>query len=120
VSGAAVAALPRARRVVDALDAVVTFLLLALGRLLALPVRLYKRFVSPLLPPACRFEPSCASYTIEALETHGALRGGLLSVYRLARCQPFCAGGHDPVPPRATRRRPGVPTPARPAESERA
>jgi len=61
-------------------------------------LRFYKRFISPLLPPACRFYPSCSQYAIEAIQTHGALRGSWLGAKRLGRCHPFCKGGHDPVP----------------------
>ena len=67
-------------------------------RLLVLLVRLYQRAVSPLLPPACRFHPSCSSYAAGALERHGALRGSWLAARRLARCHPFHPGGIDPVP----------------------
>ena len=69
-----------------------------LAWLLALPIRFYKRFLSPLLPPACRFHPSCSSYALQALHKHGALRGLRLTVWRLLRCQPFHPGGFDPVP----------------------
>lgn len=61
-------------------------------------IRLYKRFISPLLGPRCRFSPSCSTYAMEALERHGLLRGGWLSVWRLLRCNPFTEGGYDPVP----------------------
>lgn len=71
-----------------------------LGRILALPIRVYRRWLSPLKPPMCRFSPTCSQYAIEALEVHGILRGSWLAVYRLARCHPLCKGGHDPVPPR--------------------
>ncbi|WP_084792232.1 membrane protein insertion efficiency factor YidD [Actinopolyspora mortivallis] len=67
--------------------------------LLSLPVHLYRRVVSPLLPPMCRFYPSCSLYAVEALRTHGALRGGWLTVWRLLRCGPWHPGGLDPVPP---------------------
>jgi uncharacterized protein len=65
---------------------------------LVLLVRVYQRLVSPLLPPACRFYPSCSAYAIQALERHGALRGSLLAIRRLGRCHPFHPGGIDPVP----------------------
>ena len=61
-------------------------------------IGLYKRWVSPWLPPACRFEPSCSDYAREAIELHGAWRGRLLATKRLLRCHPFCRGGFDPVP----------------------
>ena len=66
-------------------------------RALAL-VGLYRRLVSPLLPPACRFYPTCSAYAAEALRRHGALKGSYLTVKRLARCHPLCEGGIDPVP----------------------
>ncbi|MBV8369364.1 MAG: membrane protein insertion efficiency factor YidD [Candidatus Eremiobacteraeota bacterium] len=65
-------------------------------------LRLYKVLVSPLLPPACRFRPTCSEYAAEAIEKHGLLRGGTLAMHRLARCGPWCPGGYDPVPPRPT------------------
>jgi putative membrane protein insertion efficiency factor len=67
-------------------------------RLLLALVRLYRRAVSPVLSPRCRFEPSCSAYAEEAIAVHGAFRGGLLAVWRLLRCQPFARGGIDPVP----------------------
>jgi putative membrane protein insertion efficiency factor len=69
------------------------------ARPLILLVRAYRRFVSPLLGPVCRFEPSCSAYGLEALRVHGAVRGGWLTVKRIGRCHPFTAGGYDPVPP---------------------
>ena len=62
-------------------------------------VRAYRYAVSPMLPPACRFHPSCSEYAEEALERHGALRGGWLAARRLCRCGPWHPGGYDPVPP---------------------
>lgn len=62
-------------------------------------IRVYQRFLSPLLGQNCRFHPSCSRYAVEALQTHGALKGTLLGVWRIFRCQPFCKGGFDPVPP---------------------
>jgi uncharacterized protein len=61
-------------------------------------VRAYRYFVSPLLPPACRFYPSCTAYAEQALQDHGALRGGWLTARRLCRCGPWNSGGFDPVP----------------------
>ena len=70
-----------------------------MARLLMLPIRGYRRFLSPLLPPTCRFTPSCSTYAMKALQTHGALRGSWLTMRRIARCHPFHPGGYDPVPP---------------------
>ena len=61
-------------------------------------LRGYKWALSPLLPPACRFVPTCSEYAIEAVERHGALRGSALAVWRLLHCHPFAIGGFDPVP----------------------
>ena len=58
---------------------------------------IYKAMVSPFLPPACRFEPTCSEYTRQAVEKHGAARGTWMGIKRILRCQPFCKGGHDPV-----------------------
>ncbi|WP_083936823.1 membrane protein insertion efficiency factor YidD [Longispora albida] len=68
------------------------------ARLLAFPIVAYRRWVSPALPARCRFHPSCSAYALEALATHGALRGIRLTLWRLLRCQPFHPGGYDPVP----------------------
>jgi hypothetical protein len=64
----------------------------------------YKRWVSPVLPTACRFVPTCSEYAMEAVERHGALRGSVLAGGRLLRCHPLCRGGHDPVPQRFWRK----------------
>jgi putative membrane protein insertion efficiency factor len=61
-------------------------------------VRGYRLLLSPWLGASCRFEPTCSVYSLGALERHGALAGSYLTVGRLLRCHPFCAGGHDPVP----------------------
>jgi len=58
----------------------------------------YKWIISPILPGSCRFYPTCSSYTLQALETHGALKGGWLGLKRFARCHPWNDGGFDPVP----------------------
>jgi uncharacterized protein len=66
--------------------------------LLTLPIRAYRILVSPVLPPSCRFLPTCSDYAIEALRRHGAGRGLGLSLRRLARCHPWGGSGYDPVP----------------------
>jgi len=66
--------------------------------LLMLLVRGYRFFLSPWLGSACRFEPTCSAYSLQALETHGAAAGTYLTLHRLVRCGPWCTGGHDPVP----------------------
>jgi uncharacterized protein len=66
-----------------------------------LMLRGYKRWISPLLPASCRFVPSCSEYALEAMERHGGFTGGILTVWRLLRCQPFSRGGFDPVPEEA-------------------
>lgn len=71
----------------------------AAARLLAALVRFYQLGISPLIGARCRFAPTCSAYAHEALTEHGAWRGSWLALRRLLRCQPFCAGGYDPVPP---------------------
>ncbi|WP_353132241.1 membrane protein insertion efficiency factor YidD [Limnohabitans sp.] len=61
-------------------------------------VRGYRLLLSPWLGSSCRFEPTCSVYSLQALELHGATKGSYLTLRRLARCHPWCAGGHDPVP----------------------
>jgi uncharacterized protein len=65
---------------------------------LILLIKAYRLLLSPSLGSACRFEPSCSAYGLEALERHGAVAGSGLTLWRLARCHPWCDGGHDPVP----------------------
>jgi uncharacterized protein len=60
-------------------------------------LRAYKWALSPLLPPACRYVPSCSEYALEAVDRYGAVRGGLMAFWRLLRCHPFAKGGYDPV-----------------------
>jgi len=69
------------------------------ARLLSLPVYAWRWLLSPVLPVACRYTPSCSAYAIEALRTHGALNGGRLAAGRLCRCHPWGGAGFDPVPP---------------------
>ncbi len=69
------------------------------ANLMVLIVRGYQLFISPMLGPRCRFHPTCSHYTVEALRTHGALKGSWLSLLRLGRCHPLHPGGYDPVPP---------------------
>ena len=61
-------------------------------------VKAYRLLLSPWLGNVCRFEPTCSRYSLQALEQHGAVAGTTLTLYRLVRCQPWCRGGHDPVP----------------------
>lgn len=69
-------------------------------KLLIKLIRFYQKHLSKLkLIPCCRFHPTCSAYAIEAIEVHGAFKGTLLSLWRILRCNPFCKGGFDPVPP---------------------
>ncbi|MBL8116105.1 MAG: membrane protein insertion efficiency factor YidD [Anaerolineae bacterium] len=61
-------------------------------------IRFYKRFISPMLPPSCIYEPTCSVYTYQAIERYGVIRGGWMGIKRISRCHPFHAGGYDPVP----------------------
>jgi uncharacterized protein len=70
----------------------------AAGRVLVVLLHGYRRFISPLLGPRCRFYPSCSAYALEAVQLHGALRGSWLAARRLGKCHPFHPGGIDPVP----------------------
>ncbi len=60
-------------------------------------VTLYQKYISPFLPPTCRFSPSCSEYALQALTKYGAMKGGMMALYRILRCQPLCKGGYDPV-----------------------
>jgi uncharacterized protein len=77
------------------------------GQIITMPfvllVRFYQIAISPLLPSACRYTPTCSQYTIEALKTHGLFKGGWLSIRRIASCNPWGGRGYDPVPHKACR-----------------
>lgn len=90
------------RRVVWLLGAPLRFVLIAV-------LRGYQRYVSPLFAPSCRYHPCCSSYAITAIRRHGAAKGLLLTVARLIRCNPWSAGGVDPVPRRGRWRSPVLP-----------
>lgn len=68
------------------------------AKLLSLPVRAYRLLLSPWVGNSCRYQPTCSAYTLDALEKHGAVRGGWLAAKRIARCHPFGGSGFDPVP----------------------
>ena len=67
-------------------------------RLLLLLIHFYRSGISPLMPPHCRYYPTCSAYAAEAIERYGARRGGWMALKRILRCHPFHAGGYDPVP----------------------
>ena len=67
-------------------------------KVLAALIRFYQRYISGLKPPSCRFYPTCSAYALQAIERFGALKGGILSIWRILRCSPLCQGGIDPVP----------------------
>lgn len=78
-----------------------------MARLMIFMIRLYQRFLSPMLGQHCRFHPTCSQYAIDALRIHGIIVGSVYAIGRILRCQPFCRGGHDPVP---EKRRKELPT----------
>ena len=71
----------------------------SMKNLLILLIRFYRKFISPLFPPSCRFQPTCSQYSLEAVEKFGVWKGSWLAITRILRCHPFNPGGYDPVPP---------------------
>lgn len=71
-----------------------------LRRLVILPIRIYQKIISPLLPGVCRYRPTCSEYMAEAIQTHGIVKGLYLGTRRLLRCHPWGGSGYDPVPPK--------------------
>lgn len=71
-----------------------------ISKILIAPIRFYQLYISPLTPPACRFKPTCSQYAIEALRTHGPIKGLILATWRILRCNPWGGHGYDPVPPK--------------------
>ena len=67
-------------------------------------IRFYRKKISPLKKPCCRFRPTCSTYALLVVEKHGALKGSLMAIARIIRCNPYCRGGYDPVPERFTLR----------------
>ena len=61
-------------------------------------IKVYRKYISPMTGPHCKYYPTCSQYAIEAIEKYGALKGGLLAAWRILRCNPFSKGGYDPVP----------------------
>ncbi|MBQ0083738.1 MAG: membrane protein insertion efficiency factor YidD [Clostridiales bacterium] len=71
-----------------------------ISKLLIAIIKVYQKGISPLLPNSCRFTPTCSCYGVQAIKTHGAFKGSFLTIWRILRCNPFCKGGYDPVPPK--------------------
>ncbi len=69
-----------------------------IGFIMILPIRFYQHFISPLLPPSCRYTPTCSVYSIQAIKKHGPLKGGWLAIKRIISCNPWGGSGYDPVP----------------------
>ncbi|WZV03794.1 membrane protein insertion efficiency factor YidD [Lentisphaerota bacterium WC36G] len=77
----------------------------SISAIILLPLIFYKKIISPLLPPSCRFFPTCSEYAFEAIKKHGIFKGGYLAAWRLIRCNPFCEGGIDLVPEKVDKKR---------------
>ncbi|MBQ6847982.1 MAG: membrane protein insertion efficiency factor YidD [Clostridia bacterium] len=75
-----------------------------MSRLLISLVKFYRKCISPIKPPCCRFDPTCSEYAIEAIRIHGSLKGTALALWRILRCNPFGKGGYDPVPEKRNRK----------------
>jgi hypothetical protein len=69
-------------------------------------IRGYQRFLSPVIPSGCRYDPTCSHYTYQAIEKYGVIRGGWMGIQRIARCHGLSPGGYDPVPERQTHKHP--------------
>lgn len=76
------------------------------------PIYAYRKYISPLKPPTCRFYPTCSEYALEALEEHGAVKGSYLAIIRICKCHPFHPGGIDHVPPNKRKRAKDNPSPS--------
>lgn len=79
-------------------DAEITKRWSLMARIASLPVYLYRYTLSPILPPRCRYQPTCSEYALVALQKHGAIKGGWLALRRIGRCHPWGGSGYDPVP----------------------
>lgn len=67
-------------------------------KFLIILIKIYRRYISPMKPPSCRFIPTCSQYAIDAIEKYGAIKGSFLAIRRILKCHPFHPGGYDPVP----------------------
>lgn len=74
------------------------YIKLLLSWILLLPIHFYRKVISPLLPPSCRYTPSCSTYAVEAIKKHGPVKGLILAIRRILRCHPWGGSGYDPVP----------------------
>jgi putative membrane protein insertion efficiency factor len=83
-------------------------------RIVIVPIRVYQTLISPALPRRCKYEPTCSAYAVQAIRRYGILRGLVLAVWRLLRCNPFSNGGFDPVEAQRLFRSPEPPAPAAP------
>ena len=75
----------------------IRWMMMAIRSAFILPIRLYQRLISPILPSSCRYTPSCSEYTAQAIERYGIVRGVIKGAWRIMRCNPFGGSGHDPV-----------------------